>query len=317
MTGCEFSRILVNRRSEMGRRLNPDGVKIRALRIQRGWTQEQLAEIAGVSSRTIQRAETEGCAAFETLRAVAGAFEEDFDQLLKSETCAVRDPEPQLGPEPAPAAAPALQPDEPISLAIPVLSIRRTWTTLRVAAVALAAGLLTGVILTSRFDTPAGSRSSAPRLSSIAPAQAGARFETLHSDTGTAQTPSVLRAVPNPVTNPAIPNRKAEPLVEMPRHQDSAGQAAEIFQPAGLTLQTAIPSSPGPASLDLPLRSRELPAILAIPEVPDGWNPTPIPPGDLTQNDQGTGAVRQAVGQAAKKTGGVFAKVGASLRRVF
>ena len=32
----------------MGIKLKPDGKKIRALRVQRGWTQEQLAEIAGI-----------------------------------------------------------------------------------------------------------------------------------------------------------------------------------------------------------------------------------------------------------------------------
>jgi len=238
--------------------------------------------------------------------------------LLKSETRGVRDPEPQRGP--APASAPSLQPDETISLARPVLSVQRTRTTrttLQVAAAAMVAGLLTGVILTYRFDTPAGLRFSAPRLSSAAPAQVGARHETRHPDTSTAQTPTVLRTVPSPATGAAIPSRKAEPVAEMPRHQDSAGQAAEIFQLADLASQTTIPSSPQPASLDLPLRSRELRAILAIPEVPDGWNFPSILVGDLNQNDQDTGAVRQAVGQAAKKTGVVFAKVGASMRRVF
>jgi transcriptional regulator with XRE-family HTH domain len=315
-TGFEFSGILVKRRPKMGRKLNPDGAKIRALRIRRGWTQEQLAEIAGVSPRTIQRAETAGRAAFDTLRAIAGAFEEDFDHLLKSETCAVCDPVPRSGPRPASAAAPILEPDEPIPLTIPRLSFGRTWTTLWVAA-ALAAGLLTGVILTYWFHTPAPSRFSAIQLTSVDPAQAGARFETLHPNAGAAQTPGVLRTVPNPATYPTIPDRKAHPVAAMLRHQDYAGQAAKIFQAADLTSQTTIPSSPQPASLDLPLRSRELPAILAIPEEADAWNPACILPGDLSQNDQGTGAVRQAVGQAAKKTGGVFAKVGASIRRVF
>jgi transcriptional regulator with XRE-family HTH domain len=80
----------------MGNKLNPDGARIRILRIQRGWTQEQLAEIAGVSSRTVQRAESANCASFETVRAIAGAFEKDLGELLKSESPGSSVPEPQV-----------------------------------------------------------------------------------------------------------------------------------------------------------------------------------------------------------------------------
>ena len=58
----------------MGSILRPDGNKIRALRIQKGWPQEQLAWIADVSPRTIQRVEAGGNASFETLRSMAGAL---------------------------------------------------------------------------------------------------------------------------------------------------------------------------------------------------------------------------------------------------
>src|SRR5512136_2732259 len=80
----------------MGTRLNFDGMKIRALRIERGWTQEQLAEIAGISARTIQRAEAASCAAFETLKAIAAAFETDFAQLLKPEAHTTSDTKPLI-----------------------------------------------------------------------------------------------------------------------------------------------------------------------------------------------------------------------------
>ncbi len=50
-------------------------------RIGRAWPQSQLATVAGVSLRTIQRLEKDGVAAFETLMAVAQALEIDVKQL--------------------------------------------------------------------------------------------------------------------------------------------------------------------------------------------------------------------------------------------
>lgn len=54
---------------------------IRKLRLDNGWSQEQLAEMAGVSSRTIQRSET-GCdVSHETIKCLAAVFEIDFNYL--------------------------------------------------------------------------------------------------------------------------------------------------------------------------------------------------------------------------------------------
>lgn len=39
--------------------------------LERAWSQTQLAEIAGVNLRTIQRVEKEGAASFETLMGIA------------------------------------------------------------------------------------------------------------------------------------------------------------------------------------------------------------------------------------------------------
>jgi len=50
----------------------------------RAWTQTQLAEIAGVNLRTIQRVERDGTASFDTLMGIATAF--DIDLSLKSRT---------------------------------------------------------------------------------------------------------------------------------------------------------------------------------------------------------------------------------------
>ena len=48
---------------------------IRKLRLQRGWTQDQLAEMAGLSVRTIQRLERGDAPSLETAKALASVFE--------------------------------------------------------------------------------------------------------------------------------------------------------------------------------------------------------------------------------------------------
>ncbi|MCF6273711.1 MAG: helix-turn-helix domain-containing protein [Rhodobacteraceae bacterium] len=54
---------------------------IRKLRLDRGWSQEQLAEISGVSTRTIQRIERGKKASLESLKCLAAVFETEINQL--------------------------------------------------------------------------------------------------------------------------------------------------------------------------------------------------------------------------------------------
>jgi len=56
---------------------------IRSLRTKRGWSQEQLAEISGVSTRTIQRIENGGKASLEALKCLATVFETPIPDLQK------------------------------------------------------------------------------------------------------------------------------------------------------------------------------------------------------------------------------------------
>ena len=48
--------------------------RIRPLRLEKGWSQEQLATIAGLSTRTVQRIENGEQASLETLTAIAAAL---------------------------------------------------------------------------------------------------------------------------------------------------------------------------------------------------------------------------------------------------
>jgi transcriptional regulator with XRE-family HTH domain len=54
---------------------------IQKLRIEKGWSQSQLADLAGLNVRTIQRIEGGSQASTESLKAIAAVFEIDFNQL--------------------------------------------------------------------------------------------------------------------------------------------------------------------------------------------------------------------------------------------
>ncbi len=54
---------------------------IKKLRLQKGWSQEQLADISGLSTRTIQRLERGENASLETLKSLASVFEINVAEL--------------------------------------------------------------------------------------------------------------------------------------------------------------------------------------------------------------------------------------------
>jgi transcriptional regulator with XRE-family HTH domain len=58
---------------------------IQKLRLQRGWSQQQLADLSGLSVRTIQRLEKGQDASTESLKSLAAVFEIDFSQLQRTE----------------------------------------------------------------------------------------------------------------------------------------------------------------------------------------------------------------------------------------
>jgi transcriptional regulator with XRE-family HTH domain len=58
---------------------------VQKLRLQRGWSQQQLAVLSGLNVRTIQRIENGQPASTETLKSLASVFEIDFNQLSSGE----------------------------------------------------------------------------------------------------------------------------------------------------------------------------------------------------------------------------------------
>ena len=61
--------------------MNISPSRIKQLRSENGWTQEQLGEVAGISYRTIQRVEKDGSCSPESQMAIASAFGLSPDEL--------------------------------------------------------------------------------------------------------------------------------------------------------------------------------------------------------------------------------------------
>jgi transcriptional regulator with XRE-family HTH domain len=86
---------------------------IQKLRLQRGWSQEQLAELSGLSVRTIQRLERGQAASVESLKSLASVFEIDFT-ALKDPDMNPPNPDPMAT---GPLNPDAIAPDEALALA--------------------------------------------------------------------------------------------------------------------------------------------------------------------------------------------------------
>ena len=64
---------------------------IRARRIERGWSQEELARHSGLSTRTIQRIENGQKPGFETLKCLAAVFDTSVSTLMEEQTMQQKD----------------------------------------------------------------------------------------------------------------------------------------------------------------------------------------------------------------------------------
>ena len=80
---------------------------IQKLRLQRGWSQQQLADLSGLSVRTVQRIEQGQVASTDSLKSLAAVFEIDFSTLQ----------EPGMNTTTAPASPAAFDADEALAFA--------------------------------------------------------------------------------------------------------------------------------------------------------------------------------------------------------
>lgn len=75
----------------MNTEMKIDADTVRRLRESRAWSQEQLAAVAGVSVRTIQRVEADGSGSCETCMGLANAFECVPADLMKASSPGIHD----------------------------------------------------------------------------------------------------------------------------------------------------------------------------------------------------------------------------------
>ncbi len=295
----------------MRSKLNPDGGRIRFLRVQRGWTQEQLAEIAGVSSRTVQRAETGNSASFDTIRAIAGAFVTDFDQLLKPEARGESDPEPHIE-NPAHIKSSESEIESiPNDLSKP--PVRRVWAGPWLSICTLVLGLVTGAILTTHVNMGERASSSESPIIAVVARPSGPLQESVALVNRAQQEKPGIKASSQLTKAPK--HLIAESLLESGR----AEQPSEIGIPLPVDpgLHDIIRSSQASAPLDLPLHSHTLLSELALPEAPEASSELHAISGSRTLNEPELGAVRQALDLATKKTGTFVSKVSVSIKRGF
>lgn len=59
--------------------------RVKQLRNQQSWSQDQLASVSGLSLRTIQRIENRGTCSLDSKRALAAVFEVDVEELTLNE----------------------------------------------------------------------------------------------------------------------------------------------------------------------------------------------------------------------------------------
>ena len=70
-----------------------NGEVVRSLREQKAWSQEHLAEAAGLSARTVQRVEAEGVGSSETRLALAAALGVPVSRLLSTQASYASNPQ--------------------------------------------------------------------------------------------------------------------------------------------------------------------------------------------------------------------------------
>jgi transcriptional regulator with XRE-family HTH domain len=85
---------------------------IQKLRLQRGWSQEQLAELTGLSVRTIQRIERGQTPSAESLKALAAVLEVNFGALREAHMAT-----PAANPDTDPADHQDVSADEALAFA--------------------------------------------------------------------------------------------------------------------------------------------------------------------------------------------------------
>jgi transcriptional regulator with XRE-family HTH domain len=285
----------------MQRALLPDGNRIRTLRLERGWPQEQLANIADLSPRTIQRVEAGGNASYETLRSIACAFEVEAKELLKErrEVAASQTPEfTRYGAEI----------DEPnatvaISNRKPTIMNRRLWASLLATAFACLTYVPFPRSPGSEITTVTSNSTQAP--SSVLSAGEAPPLERL------------IKLSPKSVTFRKSPQRQRRTIRAV-----EASPALQVRDTPTPNLATSWPETESRPSVPEPAEklSEELAAANPIVS-PTDCDEMPTPPGASTEAEGKKAIDYRSLSDAAvrfsKRTSGFFSRLGTAMKTSF
>lgn len=119
---------------------------VRKLRLQRGWSQDQLAQMSGLNIRTIQRIERGQKASLESLKSLAAVFEIDINDIAPE---ASMNSIETLTQTEAPTATPS--PEEEQRVIEHVQDIKAFYTHLTTYAVTIFGLLILNLIVTPGY----------------------------------------------------------------------------------------------------------------------------------------------------------------------
>lgn len=291
--------------------LRPDAERIKALRIQKTWPQEQLAQVAEVSPRTIQRIEGGGNASYETLRSIASAFDVETEELLMARADILQSASP---PDNGEQAAPPITTS--VSDSVRMLSIRNRRLEIISGLLAFALLVTFGFVGVARFwQRPPVSGKTALEPNITGETTPIARTQTqLETATRTPEVRKAAREIKQPAREVLTP--------------ESMTQRSAPTQEASSDNETAFAPVLPELSLDLRQTSSTAlePMRAAIP------SDLIFGPGDLKADgstNQGLSSRVREVAvsaylstgdtarQSSKQLGGFFMRLGTSMKKAF
>ncbi len=298
--------------------LKPDGTKIRILRIQRGLQQQDLARIAGVRSRTVQRLEEGGNSSHKVLGSLASALEVNLDELCHGGGSArkmVAVPRTCRGriKDGIHAIFDNCYPFLPACRMMAVSS-----ALVMVAALAIR---LSPMLVEEEGEATFGSAhlpSALVALANQSSSQAASSKSRLSREEKTKATQIAGNAIPmRMLTAPSAPMLETTPTSVPVRQQQYAthpqSSSATNYMEWLASLAESYPST----SINIGIHSQEATSLpkLQKPQLPNYVRFAPESSG--TGDGDGAGIITRSIIKSGKSTAALFTKIGGSVKRAF
>jgi transcriptional regulator with XRE-family HTH domain len=303
----------------MDNMLRSDGTRIRILRIRHGWQQQDLAHIATVRLKTVQRLEGGGNFSANVLRLLARALEVNPEELLLDRGLSIGQMQTSglalLSDRIAGAAHAAMDICYPFLPACRMMAVSSALVMVAALAIRLSPMLVeeereTAVAanqyLPSTFSALASQKMLAPELSKAKLSPEG-RVRNIQPPT-----PPISVRETSPINIPVRETLPAPPAVRAVQHGNHAATASGVNYMEWLTsLAETYPST----SVSLGHHVQETAPLpnFQKPRVPEYAR---IAPG-TANSGEGAGIITRSLIKSGKSTAALFAKIGGSVKRAF